>query len=277
MKILVLGSTGLLGHALMRSLRDQYDVTGTIRGKNNLTTTNVIEVKDLTNPHELRLCFDKVNPDVVINCLSLKDINAASLLKLKEIFVNVPHYISSLCEIQGSKFINISSDGVFSGERGNYSEDDLPDPIDNYGYCKLMGETIGINDLVIRTSMIGHSFNRSQGLIDWFVKQKECTLFKNVFFSGLTTNELAKVIKNFVLQNQDINGLYHIAASPISKFELLSHVQKIYNLDIQINIDEQNRSNRSLDSKKFSKLTGYIAPSWECMINTMKEERLSHE
>ena len=161
---------------------------------------------------------------------------------------------------------------MFSGKNGNYSEKDIPDPIDDYGKSKLIGEPVHDNCSVIRTSMIGHSMNREVGLLDWFIKQKKCTLYKNAIFSGLPVNELSRIISKYFINNEHMNGIFHVSANAISKYDLLSTVKVIYDLNMIIIKDEDYKINRSLNSTKFQNHSGYRIKSWSDMIMKMREE-----
>ena len=120
----------------------------------------------------LEKCVSDVDPDVAINCISLRDVNSATPDELRRVFSDFPKILSDLSLKYGFRLVQISSDAVFSGIKGNYNEHDIPDPIDNYGIAKLEGESINENSLIIRTSMIGHSISGEAGLLDWYIKQK---------------------------------------------------------------------------------------------------------
>ena len=161
---------------------------------------------------------------------------------------------------------------MFSGEKGFYSEDDNPDPIDLYGKSKLLGEISGTNAITIRTSIIGHSLSSNHGLIDWFLTQKyEVKGYKKAIFSGLTTSELSKVIINYIIPNKKLNGLFNISSEPISKYDLLDLVRTIYKKDIEIKGDYNFVIDRSLNSNKFKSIVNYNPPNWETMLKEMYE------
>jgi dTDP-4-dehydrorhamnose reductase len=272
MKVLILGGTGLLGNALLNTLGGDFYVVGTSRNKLNKKQTNLIYTEDLFNFENLKSLIDQEKPNVIINCLSINDIKSQDFQTLRTIYTLIPQYLSFISIQQDIKLVHISSDAVFSGDRGNYSEKDQPDPNDIYGMCKLFGEPLSSNSSIIRTSMIGHSLQRDRGLLDWFINQSECKLYKNAIFSGLPVYELARIISKHFINNSKFNGLFHIASQPISKYELLNLVKNVYNLNINIIPDKTYFIDRSLDSSKFTKLSGYNIPSWSDMITKMKEE-----
>ena len=147
MKILVLGSTGLLGQALMKGFSNsQYNAFGTIRNI-DLTTLlpkvshkSLIELDNVFELDKLNKVIEDLSIDVLINCISIPDINDQKECKLSSVFAEFPQNLSNICKQKNIKLIQISSDGVFSGKSGNYSEQDIPDPIDLYGKAKLKGE-----------------------------------------------------------------------------------------------------------------------------------------
>ena len=155
----------------------------------------------------------------------------------------------------------------FSGVKGNYIEDDIPDPIDFYGRTKLVGEVNYGNVLTIRTSFIGHQINSKYGLLEWFLTQKDnCKGFVNAIYSGLPTIEIAKILNDHIIFNKKLIGLYQISGNAINKYELLSLINKIYGLKLNIEKEHEVKIDRSLNSKKFEDATGYKPPNWESLI-----------
>jgi dTDP-4-dehydrorhamnose reductase len=192
------------------------------------------------------------------------------VLELIPICSILPHRLEALCLEFDSRFIHISTDAVFSGKRGFYSENDDPDPIDTYGRAKLLGEVSSINSISLRTSMIGHENGFGEGLLDWFLTQKEtCKCYRNAVFSGFPACILATIITDYVVGNAHLHGIYNLASKPISKCALLSMVADVYQLPIRIIPDDNLVLDRSLSPEKFNMATGFIAPSWIEMIQIM--------
>jgi dTDP-4-dehydrorhamnose reductase len=164
-----------------------------------------------------------------------------------------PNQLNALCKQVGARLIQISTDCVFSGRVGNYRELDDPDALDIYGRSKILGEIHDdINAITIRTSTLGHEYKSRNGLLEWFLSQREnCLGFKNAIFSGLPTVILADIIQNHVIPNPSLSGLYHIGAGPIDKFTLLDLISKKYKKDIVINPEFAFSINRSLCIDKF--------------------------
>jgi dTDP-4-dehydrorhamnose reductase len=246
MKILVLGITGMLGSTLFKSLSmcEQYQVIGTMRraaGKGYFadidesclaTNFNVLDIDALVR------VFESVDPDVVINCIGLikQHKEASDPLVALPINALLPHRLSALCKLSGARLIHFSTDCVFSGKRGMYAEDDLSDAEDLYGKSKFIGEVSDAPHAVtLRTSIIGHELNSNLALLDWFLSQKGMVKgYSNAVFSGLTTVEMARVVKEYVLPAVGLSGVYHVSVNPISKLSLLRLVAEIYKHDVDI-------------------------------------------
>ncbi len=186
----------------------------------------------------------------------------------------LPHQLARLCDLSGSRLIHISTDCVFSGAKGNYKESDFPDANDLYGRSKLLGEVNYHHSVTLRTSIIGHALGSQHGLIDWFLSQQAHVKgYTQAIFSGLPTNELARVVRDFVIPNPSLKGTYHVAAAAISKYELLDLVNVEYEKNLQIEADGELKIDRSLDASLFRAATGYLAPSWPDLIAQMHRFR----
>jgi dTDP-4-dehydrorhamnose reductase len=216
--------------------------------------------------------FGKVRPDAVINCVGLVKQLAESDDPLLTIPINslLPHRLAALCRVGGSRLIHISTDCVFSGEKGGYAESDFPDADDLYGRTKLLGEVNSEHTITLRTSIIGHELAGNRSLVNWFLSQNGPVKgYTRAVFSGLPTVVLAKLIRDVVIPRPELHGLYHIAAKPIAKYELLKLVAEVYGKQIAILPDEKLIIDRSLDARRFQTATGYVAPEWEEMIRLM--------
>ena len=164
----------------------------------------------------------------------------------------------------------MSTDCVFRGARGAYVETDPPDALDLYGRSKQLGEVALPHAITLRTSIIGHELASAHGLIGWFLSQKGTVRgFTNAIFSGLPTVELAHVIKDRVLPDTSLSGLFHVAAQPISKYDLLRLVSEVYGHEIEIVPDPQQVIDRSLNADRFNSATGYKPASWPKLVHRM--------
>jgi len=285
MKVLVLGVTGMLGSTLFRYLTADttFQVWGTLRSPagckhfSSDTHSRLISHIDVLDSDDLVSVMEQVRPDVVINCVGLIKQLADAKDPLTALPINAmfPHRLAKLCGLAGARLIHISTDCVFSGRKGGYSEQDISDAEDLYGKSKFIGELHdSAHAVTLRTSIIGHELQSNESLIDWFLFQKETTKgYEKAIFSGLPTIELARVIKDFVIPRPKLNGLYHVSVAPIDKLSLLRLVADVYGKEIDIVPDGQVCIDRSLDSSRFQQATGYIPPSWPELVKSMQASR----
>ncbi len=279
-KVLVLGATGMLGHAVLRFFASggHYDTVGSARsapGVRKLPAelqSRVIPGIDVQSFDDLTRLFEITRPDVVINCVGLvKQLQtAADPLATIPINALLPHRLARLCALVQARLLHVSTDCVFSGSKGSYCENDTPDAKDLYGRSKLLGEVDQPHAITLRTSIIGHELDSPHGLIGWFLSQREGVRgYTKAMFSGLPTVELARVMHDFVLPNPQLHGLYHVSATPISKYDLLRHVANVYGKTIDIAADGHVVLDRSLDSTRFRAATGYVPPPWPELVALM--------
>jgi dTDP-4-dehydrorhamnose reductase len=281
-KVLVLGASGMLGNAVLRyfAAHTEHEVVGSIRaeGARGLlplnVQENVVSAGSVDDPDMLARLFDRTQPTVVINCVGLvKQLDEAND-PLSAIPINsiLPHRLGRLCSLVSARLVHLSTDCVFSGAKGMYSESDVPDAYDVYGRTKLLGEVSYAHTITLRTSIIGHELKGSSSLIGWFLAQTESVKgFSRAVFSGLPTVEIAKIINEHVLPNANLYGLYHLSADPIDKYQLLRLVGKIYGKDTDIVEDQSLVIDRSLDSSRFRDATGFTPESWPELVRRMHD------
>lgn len=278
MKVLVLGSTGMLGHTVFQVLSDNAEnyVIGAVRHPDDkrffepAAAERLIQVEDLESHEHLERLFDNVGPQVVVNCTSISKPIPTDPMRSIGILSILPHRLARLCRLNGARLIQIGSDGVFAGTRGQYAEDDFPDAVDLYGTAKQLGEVKEPHTVTLRTSMIGHELKARSGLLEWFLSQsEECRCFTRAIFSGFPTVVLAEIIRDHVITRPDLSGIYHLAAAPISKFDLLLLIAERYGKNIRLIPDDTVAINRSLQSGKFTEATGYLPPTWPQLIDSM--------
>jgi dTDP-4-dehydrorhamnose reductase len=280
--VLVLGASGLLGNAVFRYLcsRSQYSVQGTVRSQHaadllpqELRQRLICDV-DIAEVDALARVFERVCPDAVINCVGIVKhlVDPANALPVLSINSVLPHRLALLCRLTRARLIHISTDCVFSGAKGRYTEDDPPDATDLYGRSKLLGEVDDQCALTVRTSIVGPELGSARGLLGWFLSQHgRVKGFRRAIFSGLPTAELARVLHDFIIPDPNLHGVYHVSSEPISKYELLQLFARVYKVSIDIEPDEELVIDRSLDSQRFRRLTGYMAPSWTDLVRAMHE------
>ncbi|MCW7466225.1 dTDP-4-dehydrorhamnose reductase family protein [Leptospira levettii] len=276
-KVLILGAGGMLGSALFRLLpSEDIDVFGTFRGKTDSSQCKINESEktitcfDALKQTDLDYVIGGVAPNLIINCIGIiKQLNVSNdPLYVIPINSLLPHILAKRVIGTKTRLIHISTDCVFDGKLGLYVETDKPNADDLYGKSKELGEVKdNENVITLRTSLVGHELNSNNSLIDWFLsKEGKIDGFKNAIFSGLTTVEMFKLIRDFVIPNASLAGLYHVSAEPISKYELLKLVKDIYGHNIEIVPNYSVSLDRSLNSEKFRKASGYLPPDWYSMV-----------
>jgi len=282
MKILILGGDGMLGHQLLMLLRESHDVRVTLRqefpaytGTKLFSSENASAGIDVRATDKLLGVLSRFRADAVVNAVGIVKQRADGLDVIPNLEINalLPHRLALMCRAVGARLIHISTDCVFSGNRGQYREDDTPDPVDIYGHSKLLGEVTQPGVITLRTSIIGRSLYRNSSLIDWFLSQTgRIKGYRNAIFSGFTTKELSRVIAMLLEQHPLASGLYHLSSTAISKHDLLVLFRDYLGHSVEIVPDDAVRIDRSLDSTRFRSEFGYAPPSWDDML-----EELAHD
>ena len=280
MKLLILGASGMLGNNLFQffSSKSEFETFATVRNKSTLgkvySSKKVLEISDIKNIKELNFILKRISPTVVINCIgSIKQKNKLNNTR-EIIYINslLPHLLEEACKKVGARMIHFSTDCVFSGKLGKYTEENEPDAQDLYGLSKRLGEVLNENSLTLRTSIIGHELKSNLSLLDWFLSQENKVKgYKKAIFSGLTTIEIGKVLEKIIFPNLHLSGLFHLSVDPINKYDLLNLVAIEYKKNIKILEDSEIIIDRSLDSSKFKALTGYNPPSWQELIKELND------
>lgn len=282
MRVLVLGASGMLGNAVMRLFAQSqgYQAIGSVRSASALRSlpkelhANVVTGVDMENSDSLTRLFAMVHPDVVINCVGLVKQLAEADDALSAIPLNalLPHRLARLCEVAGARMVHMSTDCVFSGAKGMYTETDVSDAKDLYGRSKYLGEVDYPHAITLRTSIIGHELDGARSLVGWFLTQESRVKgFSRAIFSGLPTVEIARLIRDHVIPHPELHGLYHVSAEPINKLDLLTLVAQVYGKVIEIMPDDQLVIDRSLDSTRFRQATGFQPKPWPELVRTMHE------
>lgn len=280
MKVLVIGASGMIGSTVFRVLSEKsdWDVFGTVRDESvkrffsAVLGERLIAGVDVEYQDLLVKVLDQIRPDVVVNCAGLTKHKPEAEDTLVSIPINtlMPHRLAGLCKLVGARLIHISTDCVFSGTEGGYVEDDFADARDVYGKSKALGEVHYPHSITLRTSTIGHELQSKYGLLDWFLSQEgRCKGYARAIFSGLPTVIFSQVIRDVVIPHKELSGLYHVAAKPIAKFDLLRLIADVYGKTIDIVPDDTLVIDRSLDAKRFQLATGYVAPEWPELIKLM--------
>ena len=280
MRIIVLGASGLMGHQLWRYLSEKSDsVYATLLRKKRaypftrlFECDRVIENVDACDFERLKRVLETISPDIVINCIGVTKRkepvgNAIPSLTLNAL---LPHVLKDWSMQRNARVINFSTDCVFDGAVGNYSEDSPPTAIDLYGRTKSLGEIGTPCGLTLRSSFIGTELVDKTELLEWFLAQdKRVNGFTRAIYSGLTTLELCRVVAMLIDKYPQATGIYHVSSEPISKHELLSRIRAGLGLDVEIIPDDRFSCNRSLNSDRFRSEFKYQPPDWADMIDEL--------
>lgn len=286
-RVLVLGATGMLGHRVWQVLSTCMDAHGTVRAPKRavapagvLDPARTVEDVSVDRFDSVERAVASVRPDVVINCIGIVKQARAAHDPLASISINslFPHRLGQLCRAEDARLIQISTDCVFSGRTGHYSESDIPDPVDLYGRSKLLGEVADGDCLTLRTSIIGRELSGANGLLEWLLAQRGSVRgFRRAIFSGLTTLALARVLASIVSDHTALTGIRHVASEPISKYDLLCMLKDAYGLPVDIVPDDEVVCDRSLDGTRFEHDTGVRAPSWAEMVDELAADGTPYE
>lgn len=278
-KILVIGIKGMAGHVVFTYLKEtgRYEVFGLAR---NVEEAAHIFNADVSDTVKLEKIIFENQFDAVINCIGILNKDAEDHPS-KAVWFNsyFPHFLESITKGTSTKVLHISTDCVFNGKRGGYTEEDQKDGYGYYAQSKALGEVDNEKDLTIRTSIIGPELNKNGiGLFHWFMSQPENAQLKGysqAYWSGITTIELAKVIDE-VLSSQNASGLVQVAGKEkIDKYNLLKLFNEVFrNNTVAIDSDDSYRIDKSLVSSRED--FKYKVPSYKEMLLEMKEWIDSH-
>ena len=278
----------MLGHKLYQVLGSKYDVTGTITDNHRdiarygiFKESKIIPGIDAQNFNLIESAIEQVRPDVVINAIGI----VKSLEKEKGVLQNIainslfPHQLYQLCREREIRLIHISTDCVFSGRKGGYHEEDPTDSDDIYGKTKYLGEVGGNGALTIRTSFIGRELASANGLVEWFLSNRENKIngFTKAIYTGFPTLHLSRIIGDLISGYRDLHGVYHVASQPISKYNLLVMIKDAMGLSIEIDEYPGFSCDRSLDATSFNRVTSFSPLPWKKMIAEFAEDARQYQ
>ena len=287
--ILIFGASGMLGHALFSRMyaSDHIEVHATVRNADRLARffsaellENIVDGVDADYFESVVKAVEVIKPDWVINCIGVIKQRSESKDLIAAISINAlfPHRLALLCKDAGIRLIHVSTDCVFDGQKGNYIESDPATALDIYGRTKFLGELNYPHCLTLRTSIIGHELGTRYGLVEWLLSQSgKIKGFTRAKFSGLSTIEFAEVIINQILPDSNLHGLYHLSSTEISKHDLLGILCQQYGLAVDVVPSEDPVIDRTLNSQRFKKVTGYPAPTWHKMIERMHQDFINQD
>ena len=283
MRLLILGGSGMLGHQLWRGLHAQHDTWVTLRRPvadfavhNLFDEAKAIQLDDITDDTALERALGQAKPKAVINCIGLiKQRDEASDEALTQrVNAEFPHRLAKRCGEADARLIHFSTDCIFAGTKGNYTESDPSDAADLYGQSKHQGEVADAHSVTLRTSVIGHELGTNLALLDWFLSQRGQAIsgFTKAIYSGFTTLEMARIVDRILTQHPALSGVWHVASEPISKFGLLQLCREKLGWEGVIEPNDEFVCDRSLNADRFNQATGYTPPSWEAMISELAQQ-----
>jgi dTDP-4-dehydrorhamnose reductase len=279
-EILVLGATGMLGHRVaLEFARAGAAVLAAARGACEGPSAALAELLppgsvswgfDARDLPEVERLLASSRPRVVVNCVGVVKQRPEAADAEQSVAVNAlfPHALARMARSFGARVVHVSTDCVFSGEKGGYREDDPCDARDLYGRSKALGEIRDGDVVTIRTSLVGRQLSGAASLLEWFLAQRGPAVpgYTRAFFSGVTTLELARVLAALAGESASLRGLYHVAGPRISKRDLLTLFRDAYRSPVEIEPDPGLAVDRSLDGTRFEKETGWRAPGWPAMV-----------
>jgi len=280
MRVLILGASGMLGHKLCQVFPERFETWGTIRrglpcwfNASILDGTRAILGVDATAFDSVAGAIATAQPGVVVNAIGIVKQQPTARDPISSLAVNsyFPRRLSSFCRASGVRLIHFSTDCVFSGRRGAYTEDDSPDPEDLYGWSKLLGELDSPTCLTLRTSMVGRELGTTVGLLEWFLANQGGRVkgYTHAIFSGFPTLVLARIVADVIEHHPRLSGTYHVSSVPISKYDLLCLFRAAYRMRVEIDPSSEVRRDRSLVSTRFQTATGFAPPLWTDLVGQL--------
>lgn len=271
----------MLGHKLFQVLGRKFPATGctvrtapaAFRNRELFPSELVYEGIDATDLNVVRWVVNDFRPNVLLNAVGLIKQLPEGNVRRTSIRVNalLPHELQEVAASVGARMIHFSTDCVFRGDRGGYSEDDPSDALDVYGRTKYLGELDAAAALTLRTSIIGRQLYGTESLIEWFLSQAPSRVrgFTRAVYSGVTTDHLAELVGRLIDDYPEMEGLYHLSGPRITKYELLCIVRDVLDIDVEIEPDGGPAIDRSLDDRRFREATRLPKLAWRDMILEM--------
>jgi dTDP-4-dehydrorhamnose reductase len=225
---------------------------------------------DVMDRPALAATLRRLAPGVIVNCIGVIKQRVEATAAVPSISINslLPHELATWAREWGGRVIHFSTDCVFSGRDGGYTEESPPDAEDLYGRSKFLGEVACENALTLRTSIIGRELNSFASLLEWFLAQRGKTVrgFTRVVYAGVTTNHMAGLVCRLIDEHPALNGLYQVTSPPIAKHDLLCMLRDAYRLDVEIVPEDGTVSDRSMRGERFLRATGCGMPSWPALV-----------
>ena len=287
MKVLLLGAEGMLGREILFQLVIQgVETFATCRGSKYLDRVderkfNLVPSFNASKSSDLIALLDDVSPHVIINCIGVVKQYGSSISDEHYFFLNgsLPRIINAWCNINGRRLVHFSTDCVFTGLKGAYTPGDIPDAFDTYGLSKAVGEVSDVNSLTIRTSIVGIERESHRGLLSWFLSNPDRARlngYENVLYSGLTTSYLAELVIKYYLDNS-CTGLIQLGGQKITKFDLLTLANDIFERRFQIDRCAEPGNDKSFVSQAAYRDLGIKQPGWNELLVHLKNNSIDKD
>jgi dTDP-4-dehydrorhamnose reductase len=278
MRILILGAGGMLGHKLWQRLPERFpDTWATLRARRShyartglFDSSKVVDGLDAMDFAAVVRVLDDIRPQAVVNCIAVTKRREAAADALASIELNaaLPHRLARWAEARGARLIHFSTDCVFSGLTGGYTEDSLTDAEDLYGRTKALGEVAGPGALTLRSSLVGREIGGHTELLDWFLAQRGRRIkgYRQALFTGVSTLCMSEIVAGILQRFPTLSGLLQPTAPQVSKYELLHLARDAFGLDAEIQPEDTVQVRRNLDGSRFLRATGIGIPAWSTMM-----------
>jgi dTDP-4-dehydrorhamnose reductase len=288
MRALVLGGSGMLGHRLWLELRGRGETYVTLRqpfadyaGLGLFEEARTIDRFDACDEEAVVRALQRSRPEVVFNVVAVLKQRPEGRDPVLNLKVNalLPHLLARRCAAAGVRLIHISTDGVFSGRRGAYTEADVPDAEDSYGRAKLLGELDGPGTLTLRTCIVGRELATRHGLLEWFLAQRGRRVqgYAHALLNGFTTPALAAILADIAYEHGSLGGVWHLGGEAISKLELLRLANEVYEAGVEIEADAALRCDRTLDASRLRARIGFVPQPWQRMLADLRADALPYD
>lgn len=289
MRIVILGATGMLGHKLWQQLSARFPDTHAIVRRNRdalrrfglYEGPRVVDGIDAIDFTALSGVLAHLKPTVILNCVGVtkrREVpgDAAPSIALNAL---LPHQLAAWGRHHHARVITFSTDCVFDGKAGRYTEDSLTNAEDLYGRSKALGEIRMPVTLTLRSSFIGRELEHGTELLEWLISQKKQSVrgFRRALYSGISTLRLAHIVGDIIEKFPSLSGLSQIAGPVITKYDLLRLASEAFGLDVIIESDDSNAIDRTLNGAKFSSTTGFVAPDWRAMLAELARDPTPYE
>ena len=274
----------MIGHKMYQVLSNVYADTWVllrkkldqINAKEIFNENKCIDNFDLIHFDKLHSLLYELKPDIIINAAGITIRRGVNETLYKSIIINaaLPHFLDNWAKINKKRLIHFSTDCVFSGKDGFYSEKNIPDATDVYGKTKAMGEVSSTNSLTLRGSMIGRELENKTEILEWFLNQTNETIngYNKVIYSGITTCKMAEYVLRIITNYPQMNGIYNVSSISISKFTLLTLFNIGFKKGVSIIPDDSYTSNKDLISTNFFNFIFCLKPNWNELIEDLLKD-----